>query len=141
MRRMNLGALAVLLLAASGCELVTGLEGGSRLAYIAGFDDDDPHVTVPATVQAGAPFTVRVRTYGGGCVSKGATHVLLEGATATVVPYDRHSGAQVCTHELLMFEHAVEITFDAPGLAEVVVRGRDSSDDTVTFTYEIEVQP
>lgn len=142
MRRMAVGALAALVLGVAGCELVTGLDGGPRLAYITGYDDDDPHVTVPATAQAGLAFTVRVRTYGGGCVSQGNTHVFLESATATIMPYDRHSGAEACTQELELFEHAVDLTFDEPGIAHVTVRGREGgSDDTVTFTYEVEVQP
>lgn len=143
MRFGTLLAAAVLALATGGCDLILGPDDGLRLGYIAGFDDDDPHVTVPATARAGEPFTVTVRTYGpSGCWSKGDTHVLQEDATATILPYDRQSGAEVCTAILSLFDHDVELTFDVPGAAQVVVRGRDAAaDDVLTLSFTVEVLP
>lgn len=85
----------------------------------------DPFVLeAPDTVTAGEEFTASVRTYGGGCITKGSMSVSIEGQLATLVPVDIQSSAGVCTLELRLFSHSAGIRFDGRGDAVIRVQGR-----------------
>lgn len=101
-------------------------------------------VTVPATVRAGEPFTIRVVTWGGGCTSAGDTQVAVSGAAADVSPYDLElQGPGVGCHDILRaLPHEATLRFDAPGTATVRVHGRrEPGMDLLTLTRTVTVQP
>ena len=85
----------------------------------------------PDTVTAGVPFRAVVRTYGGGCISKGSVTVAIDGRIATLVPRDRQSDADFCTLELRFFSHEVDILFEGSGLGEIRVVGRVEPGDSI----------
>lgn len=114
----------VLALTVSACSGVVDPIGGKRLGVIA-FHGDPVVVEVPDTVEAGVPFEVSVRTYGGGCISKNGTDLRVDGLTADVRPYDNHSGHQICTDELRVFVHRATLAFGAAGRAEVRFHGTE----------------
>lgn len=98
------------------------------------FYDEAPVTDLPATVQAGAPFTVRIVTYGDGCYQQGPTQVDQQGLRATVTPYDyvpSNLASVACPAVLRSFEHTAALQFDQPGTAEVLVAGlrRDAAHD------------
>lgn len=126
---VHVGALAIAVLVA-GCERTAGPDERRKTGTIRFFED--PVLTrVPDTVAAGRSFSVSIRTYGGGCVRKGDTEVAQEERSATVTPFDVHSGANVCTAELKLFEHTATVTFRSPGSATVRFRGRAEPGDSV----------
>ena len=86
---------------------------------------------VPDTVTAGVSFKAAVRTYGGGCISMGSTTLSIEGRSATLAPWDRHSNADLCTLELRYFNHEVDVLFEGRGPAEVRVVGRVQPGDSL----------
>jgi hypothetical protein len=116
-------AAAVVALSFTGCDSALGLVRGGRQLGVIAFYSDPIVIEVPDTVRRGQDFTVRVRTYGGGCISQGPTEVEVAGLRATVTPYDIDSGSGFCTSELRLFQHAATIRFDRAGDARVVVRG------------------
>ena len=119
--------LAVLVAAAAliGCDSDTPSEpqGFSVMGAIE-FYDDSVQVSVPDTVAVGETFAVSVRTYGDGCVEKGSTEVQVNDLSATVTPFDRHSGAEACPDVLRTHEHQATLAFEEPGDAVVTFRGR-----------------
>jgi hypothetical protein len=124
------GVVVVLLCACNG---FLGWSGeGQRLGIIS-FYNDPIVIEVPDTVASGLMFQVRVRTYGGGCITQGHTDVRVDGLRVTVTPYDIHSGGNVCTTELRLFQHEAAVRFDRVGTATVAVRGmRRPDDQTIT---------
>ena len=131
------------LFAAAACPGVTGLteRWEPRPAYLV--DAETAQVVVPARVNAGAEFQVRVTTYGGGCHRQGKTGVSVSERTrmAEVTPFDElNVAAEVCTDILKMFSHTVAVRFDQPGTAVVRVHGRRLQDNAVvTVTRTVEV--
>lgn len=105
--------------------------GPDRSLGVIAFHGDPVVIEVPDTVPAGTPFDVSVRTYGDGCVTKGDTEVRQEGRTVNVRPYDVHSGAEICTLQLKMFDHRATVTLDDPGPAEIRFHGRELPADSV----------
>ena len=82
-------------------------------------------IVAPDTVSAGEPFAVAVHTIGeNGCWSADGQELRVDGRTATIVPYDAHSGAEVCTEVLGYLPHQVTVTIPTPGLAVIRVDGR-----------------
>lgn len=121
----TVGPLAALLVAAAvagGCGILG--PGEERVLGVIESYGEPLVVEAPDTVVAGAEFVVMVRTYGGGCTSKGPTSVDVSGNTATVVPWDRESGANVCTLILKYFRHTAAVRFGTPGDAVLIIRGR-----------------
>jgi len=109
--------------------------GQSALRVARIFNFGDPTlVEVPSSVTAGTPFTVKVTTYGGGCISEDTTVVKVDGQRADVVPYQRiyqpgPNGA--CTMELRVTRRQASVVFDAPGSGVVRVIGRAMPGDTL----------
>ena len=138
--RQNGSAWLVAAVFLCACGGLFGPEEGRRLGVIA-FHGDPVVVEVPDSVGAGEPFQVSVRTYGGGCISKGDTEVEIEGRNVDVVPYDIHDGESNCTDDLALFEHRVTVTIAEPGLAEVRIRGNEMPADTqVVVTRRVVVE-
>ena len=95
------------------------------LGAIAFYSVGDPHVEVPATAERGVPFTVTVRTYGGGCDRVAGTEVRAVGPSVVeVAPYDFTRPNALCTDQLVALTHAAAVRFDVAGTSRVRVRGR-----------------
>lgn len=138
LRRTSLAALAL----AAACSS-TGANREVRELGSIDYYETAVEVTVPATVHAGAPFTVRVVTWGGGCTRAGDTEATVSGAVADVSPYDlRIDGPGVaCPDILRSLTHEATLRFDAPGTATVRVHGRrEPSGDRLTVTRTVTVQ-
>lgn len=116
-------ALVILGVGAVSCSEPTGPESGPQPGVIR-FHSDPVVVQAPDTAQAAVPFQVLVRTYGNGCVSKGSTGVQIAGSSIDVRPYDVHSGANVCTEVLNMFDHEATVTVEDAGSYAVRFIGR-----------------
>ncbi|CAA9321976.1 MAG: hypothetical protein AVDCRST_MAG40-1506 [uncultured Gemmatimonadaceae bacterium] len=132
MRRTPL-ALAAALLAAAACSSSTAPREDEEvrvLGVIAGYNTDDPRITVPATAERGVPFPVSVVTYGGGCYRPDDTEVRVVGpAVVEVAPYDFERPGAVCTLILKASTHTASVRFDAAGPAVVRIRGRQRPGD------------
>jgi hypothetical protein len=119
---MRIVALFGLSLMVAGCGPLLGPETARVVGAIEHYGDQ-AIVNIPAEVGVGEPFTVSFHTYGGGCVSKGQTEVLLHGARATVTPYDVRALRAVCPSDIALLEHTALLRFETAGTAEVVVQG------------------
>lgn len=103
-------------------------------------------ITAPATVQAGVPFEVIVRTIApNGCWSAGDTTVEYAPGEVRITPYDVHSGAEACTELLGYLPHRVQVKVDAPGEVKLRVQGRRVvngavQEDPVVIVHRVVVQ-
>ena len=113
------------LLAAQACSLLLP-DREKREAAVLEHYGDPARVTVPQTVAAGVPFTVRVSSYGGGCVRSGGTDVSGQGNTVDVRPYDLRTTGEnvVCTSDLKMYDHDVTLSLPTPGTGTIRIHGR-----------------
>ena len=103
-------------------------------------------ITAPQSVQAGAEFSVIVRTVGpNGCWRAGDTPVEYAAGEVRITPYDVHSGAQACTELLGYLPHPVKLRLDTPGEVVLRVQGRrvvngTVQDDPTVITHRIVVR-
>jgi hypothetical protein len=121
-------------------QLETAATAAARAAAEAGGDDPvkwsvppGGHGTVtaprpieaPDSVRVGERFQVTVHTIGeNACWRADGQDVRVEGSVATIVPWDAHSGAEMCAEVLGHLAHRVDVTFAAPGQATIRVNGR-----------------
>lgn len=92
------------------------------------FYDDAVLIDVPQSATVGNPVMIAVKTYGGGCITRGETRLTQSGLSVEVAPFDKviDPGPQgACTDDLRIFEHGVVVVFDTPGSANVVIQGRE----------------
>ena len=98
------------------------------------FYDDLLQVQLPATASVGAPITVTVRTYGGGCIRMGPTWTSVRGLVAVIEPLDsvvsRLPPNWGCTAELGLLEHEATVQFAESGAATVRILGRREPGDS-----------
>ena len=137
-RRIRRSRLILLLAlpALFSCGSIFGTDEESRLGVVSYFGFP-VHVDVPDTVAAGMPFEVVVQTYGGGCVRMGDVRIEYSSGTVDLWPYDIHSGASVCTDELVPFQHAVALTLDQPGAWAVRFHGREIPPDSAVLVERV----
>lgn len=123
--------LAVCAALVAGCQDATGPQEILEVGVVGFFNEGDPYMEVPDTVDAGVPFTLVARTYGNSCVRLGPTDVVQGPSAAVVVPYDYTvlSGGP-CQDELNSFDHEVVLVFSSEGSATVTVQGRISPGDS-----------
>ena len=120
---MRYGLFVLALLMACAVREVTGPYQARRLGTIAGFNNNDPNITI---LRDGRTVTVSVTSYGGGCESKGETELAVSGLSAVVTPYDyTYSATGACTQQLKSFVHSTSIEFAEPGTAQITIRGLD----------------
>jgi hypothetical protein len=138
---------AALLVGTSACDLFYPDEAVSerRLATIDYYSEQQA-VEVPDTVSAGRVFLVRIRTFGGGCISKGDTEVAVEEQASTprveITPHDyelvelpRNTG---CTDDLRTYDHWALPLLNRVGVATVVFCGRRKPEnDQITVTKSV----
>ncbi len=83
-----------------------------------------PALVAPDTVAAGATFAVTVTTLGNdNCWQAAGAEVTRDPQHARIVPYDRVVG-QACFQALVELPRTVELRFNAPGTATLIVEGR-----------------
>jgi len=99
-----------------------------------GLPDGDSVVTPPVVIEApefvraGKSFVVTVYTIGpDGCWSADGHEVRVSAGEIEILPYDRHSGAELCTRVIQYLPHRVVLTLDEPGAWVLRVRGRRAS--------------
>jgi hypothetical protein len=98
-------------------------------------------IEAPNEVEAGKPFTATIHTIGqNGCWSAEGQNLTVEGNLAAVVPWDVHSGADVCTEVLGYLPHRVEITFTTPGRAVIRVDGRRARQGDRTWELPVSAE-
>ena len=115
-----------------------------------GFADPAYQPQIPDTVTAGVRFEVTFWTWGGGCMENGYTVSTFGGRSAEVTPYDLLTWGPdvVCTMELDYYRHQVNLFFQNPGTAEIVLRYStaggwtpDDFDGDGRRVYTVEVSP
>lgn len=87
------------------------------------FSGTEAEVQVPATVQAGQPFTVRVVTWGSTCRRRAHETVTTAGLRSDVEVYVREPVNGACNRALGRMEHDVQVYFAQPGTATVAIHG------------------
>jgi hypothetical protein len=126
--------------ALAACSAVLGL-GGERRPGVIAFHNDPVVVDVPGAALVGIPFEVAIRTYGGGCISQGETLVRAYRDTVHVRPYDIHGGADICTLELVFFDHRATVTLRELGERTIAFYGLERPGDSeLVVTREVLVQ-
>lgn len=146
-RTVSVSAWAlVLAVVLSGCsDLFTGPHDVARIGIVDHFGQSEAVVELPDTVTAGEAFTVTVRTYGGGCTSKGSTRVedtVEGGVLITPIDVTREGPDVVCPGILKRLTHEAAVTFEATGERTVTVRGRrvaDGVDEVILLDRTVEV--
>ena len=111
------------------------------------FHRDSAVTEIPDTVSAGRPFLLRVRTYGGGCISPGHTEVVVnESVTPEVrlTPFDIEAvdlpRNTVCTSDLQLYDHAALVTLNRVGPATVQIIGwQKPNEKRITVSKQIVV--
>jgi hypothetical protein len=133
-------SLALAALVAAACPSPFSADTERRRAIIV-LGDAAPEVEVPATATVGAPFTVKVTSYGGGCVRADRTEVGVSGSVATVEPYQVIEKGRACTADLRTDVNIASIRFDTPGTAKVVFRGlNNAANEVITVERTVQVQ-
>lgn len=104
-------------------------------AYIRSLPEP-PLLDAPDTVAAGVPFTVSVRTYGGGCIDEGDTQVGIDGQTVEIRPFDVFPtdlpDNYACPSILRFYSHIASVRLDRAGVATLRAIGRVSPGDSTT---------
>lgn len=127
MRLLIVIAISVLL---TSCDFLTGPNERLVVGVVA-FHSEPVVIEVPDTVSVSVPFSVSVRTYGGGCERVGPTEVEMDGLDAEITPFDYTAAADggACTDILLSFVHEASLTFATVGSATVTIRGKEEPGD------------
>jgi len=114
----------------TGCANLAESDGARRAGIIESRYLQTPALTAPDSVTAGTPFEVTVTTFGfNGCWTEDRTDVTTLASQAVIRPYDRvRDGA--CTQMTVLLPRSVQLRFDQPGTATIVVQGlRDDGDN------------
>ena len=125
-----------------GCGDMTGPEEVLEVGVVGFFNESDPFIVVPDTVDSGVPFDLVTRTYGNGCVRLGPTEIVQGASAAVVIPYDhRRISGTPCQDSLNSFDHEAVLVFSAQGSATVTIEGRVNPGDTAqAFSRQIWVR-
>ena len=119
----------------AGCSQILAPEEtrSERRPAVLAFYTDPVRVLVPDTVAVGAPVTLEITSYGGGCIGQGETDVTVAGLVAEVRPYDYFvtdlPPATACTEELRLYTHVATVQFARAGRALVRVHGWEQPSD------------
>ena len=110
--------------------------------------DRDFLFAIPPRLTTHAPFTLEVRTFGGGC-TRTAEYMSVEwkGKELVLTPHDRtykEDGAS-CTVDLFRLLHSTELTLPEPGSFNVRLRGRARGalghDTPTSYVFPLVVHP
>lgn len=127
------------------CACTTGT-GPDRVRELGLVIEGTPPMTsliAPGTVQRGVPFAVTASTFGSSSCTEPDGYHLDAGATrAEIRLYDlRDPGQTVCTDDLHSFPRQLLLQFNHPGIANVVVIGRDGAGKSRQIIQTITVLP
>lgn len=134
-------------LALVGCsDGIFGPREVERIGIVDHFGESEGVISAPTTVVLGEPFTVTIRTYGGGCTSVGPTRraATVEG-DVLITPIDTtiEGPDVVCPAILKRLAHEVTLTFREIGQETIHVRGRrvarGEEDEVVFLTHAVSV--
>lgn len=119
--------VVILTLAASaGCDSVFGGSDWDVRVGTLSSVEAAASIEVPGSAVAGEPFSVFVRTGGGGCDRAAGTRVMPGSDRIAIVPHDSiYVGTDACPAVLRVFEHEARVTFREPGEKTVRFRVRD----------------
>jgi hypothetical protein len=114
----------------TACSNLAGSDGARRAGIIESRYLNVPVLTAPESVTAGTEFQVTVTTFGfSGCWTEDGTDVSTGAGQAVIRPYDRITEG-ACTQMTVKLPRTVQLRFDQPGTATIVVQGvRDDGDD------------
>ena len=126
MRPLIVIAASVLL---TSCDSVTG--PNERLVVGTITLSDPVVIEVPDTVSVSVPFSVSVRTFGGGCMRVGPTEVVINGLDAQVTPFDYTvvGDGVLCIQIVSSFDHEASLTFATVGSATITIRAKQEPGD------------
>ena len=133
MRRLRiqsgLAAVALLSMACSAADIFH-LGARDELGVIIYYGDTS-RIVAPDTVLRGTSFSVSFMTFGGGCLhSPARTELAISGNRLQVTPYDHDSGGSVCTADLRLLPHEVQVRIDTPGGALMRIVGQQRGQST-----------
>jgi hypothetical protein len=123
------GAAGVLVLTlATSCTEVSGPDRVSNVGILEHLQSP-PRIELRTRATVGEPIEVAIETYGTlGCILLGETMVQrMDDLTLEVTPIDVFlipGPGSACPSRLVTLRHGARISFDRPGVARVVVRGR-----------------
>lgn len=126
-RALRWTGLVVSLAVAVACDDgVTEPREVQRLGILEHFGESGDVVSLPTVVAPGEEFAVIVRTYGGGCTTKGTTRVDTVDESIRVTPLDVTVADQdaVCIDILKRLTHRADLVVEEPGQQVILVRGR-----------------
>lgn len=129
-RPLSVVLASVALAATTACEAIIGAEFRTEPALII-FYRDTAAITAPDTVARGEDFTVRIRTFGGGCTRETVrVDLAVTESLAEIKPFNRTRNANACTADLLILEHSLRMRFDVAGRAVLRVIGEQRGAST-----------
>lgn len=97
-----------------------------------------PALVAPSSVTAGQVFQATVTTLGfNACWRADGADVSNGGATLTIRPYDTVRG-EVCAQALVELRRTVDLRFDTPGTAKIVVEGRGDPNEPGPGIVQVE---
>jgi len=97
------------------------------------FYSDTAVIAASDTVSHGTAFSVRIKTFGGGCTRTAAyVDVVVTGMVAEIRPYNltRMWRNAMCTSDLIFVFHEAEIRFASAGVATIRVIGEQRGGST-----------
>ena len=111
------------MIALAGCALAAACSATSLFnlgarddAALIIFYGDTSRISAPDTVARGVSSEVAFSTFAGGCIRRVARDDVTATASAVEIrPYDHNSGGDVCTADLLLLKHTVQMRLDTPG--------------------------
>ncbi len=121
-RDLVLGTICLLVITA--CGLLDPTSTAVPAALI--FYGDTTVISSPDTVARATPFSVRIRTFAGGCTRETArTDVTVNGLVAEIRPYDLTTSRRgvTCSADLLFLDHVATVEFFEPGIGLLRIVG------------------
>jgi hypothetical protein len=122
------------------------LRQGERGPAVLAFYGDTASVEMPESTRVGEPTTVRVTSFGGGCIRPDSTESEVSGLTAVVRPY-RLEPTQLppntfCPANLRFDQNVVQVRFSQAGRARVRILGlARPGDQPFVIERELQVTP
>src|SRR5450759_2698018 len=124
-------ALATCALGAA-CSAAAILDGGARdVAGVIISNGVAARVSAPDTITHGVSFDVSFSTFAGGC-TRSIAHddVTMAGSAVEIRPYDRYSGGDTCTSDMIFLNSVLPVRLDTPGSYLIHVIGEQTGSTT-----------
>jgi hypothetical protein len=117
--------LVALVVVPAGCHSNPVQPASTDPTQVVSVLDTGVPIGAPDTVGAGVSFTVTFSTTEGGCHSPDSVSVVVQGAAATLTPYDTYTGGPdaACPDDVFDTLRSATVTFTQPGPATLTVQG------------------